>query len=86
MAWCEQNQMRLFGTPLPHQQHYTTPLLDLLHRAIAKFFGPDRVLDAKTEEVVSWLREHGEGVSANVAEAMFTIIKPNDHNPKKKRV
>lgn len=68
---------------------YTTPLLDLQKAAILEFYSQQRVVDPKKEEVTKWLSSEAKklelGLSDNVAEAMFTIIKPKDHNPKKRR-
>lgn len=68
---------------------YTTPLLTILRAAVDQFFHPRRNTDAKSEEVVEWIIAEidraGLPESRKVAEAMFTIIKPNDHDPKKKR-
>jgi len=69
---------------------YETELLKLLNLAVSQFFNPRKPLDAKQEEVTQWLKNKGQEldvyVSDNVAEAIFTIIKPKDHNPKIKRV
>jgi hypothetical protein len=69
---------------------YTTDLLLILNLAINEFFNPRNSQDAKQEEVSEWIENKGKElkitVSKNVADAMFTIIKPHDHNPKIKRV
>ncbi|SFH60632.1 hypothetical protein SAMN05216299_1333 [Nitrosospira sp. Nsp14] len=69
---------------------YSTAWLDILTRAIAQFFNPRRDLDPKREEVVEWIiseaAKAGLPQSKNIAVAIFTIIKPDDHDPKKKRV
>ncbi len=68
---------------------YETDLLKLLNLAISEFFNPRRVIDAKKEEVTQWLKDKGTElnivVSDNVADSIFTIIKPKNHNPKIKR-
>lgn len=67
---------------------YRTDLLDILNQAANEFFNPRKNLDAKKEEVTQWIIEKGKenkvNVSSNVADAMFTIIRPRDHNPKKR--
>jgi hypothetical protein len=69
---------------------YETDLLKLLNLAISEFFNPRKIIDAKKEEVTQWLKDKGAElnivVSDNVADSIFTIIKPKDHNPKIKRV
>jgi hypothetical protein len=67
---------------------YRTDLLNILNQAANEFFNPRKNLDAKKEEVTEWIinkgKENKVNVSSNVADAMFTIIKPKDHNPKKR--
>jgi hypothetical protein len=69
---------------------YETDLLKLLNLAVLEFFNPRKVSDAKKEEVTQWLKDKGAEinivVSDNVADSIFTIIKPKNHNPKIKRV
>lgn len=69
---------------------YSTDLMDILKLAICEFFSPRKQLDAKKPDIVEWIKNQGKerkvDVSNNIAEAMFTIIKPHDHNPKIKRV
>lgn len=69
---------------------YTTNLLQIQNLAITNFFNPRKNVDARQEEVTKWIidkgRELGIAVSNNVADSMFTIIKPIDHNPKQRRV
>lgn len=69
---------------------YETDLLKIQQLAILEFFNPRRAVDAKKDEVTQWVKDKGNelnlNVSDNVAEAIFTIIKPQDHNPKIKRV
>lgn len=68
---------------------YSTPHLVILNDAIAEFFEPRRERDAKKEEVVGWIKSKmtafGMTDSENIAQAIFTIIKPVDHDPKKRR-
>lgn len=68
---------------------YATQHLVILNAAIAEFFEPRRDRDAKREEVVDWIKSKmtasGMADSDNIAQAMFTIIKPFDHDPKKRR-
>jgi len=68
---------------------YTTQYLQVMYEAIAKFFEPRREVDAKREEVETWIATRLEAAgtegSKRIASAMFTIIKPSDHNPRKRR-
>lgn len=72
------------------ESNYTTDLMILLNQAANQFFSPRKVQDAKQGEVSEWIRNKGKelkiNISENVADAMFTIIKPHDHNPKIRRV
>jgi hypothetical protein len=75
---------------LIHQQStYRTSWLDILDDAKQNLFPDDRQLDPKKESVVEWINNHAKskGItpSDNVAKAIFTIIKPNDHDPKKRK-
>jgi hypothetical protein len=83
------SQSRRQTPGLESKSIYTTPLLAILRAAVDQFFHPRRSTDAKSEEVVEWIIAEidraGLPESRKVAEAMFTIIKPNDHDPKKKR-
>lgn len=71
------------------QSNYTTDLLGILNLTINEFFNPRRSVDAKKDEITEWIKTKGKelkiNVSDNVADSIFTIIKPNDHNPKIKR-
>ncbi len=71
------------------QPTYTTTYIDIMHAAINEFFEPRRSVDARKDEVVEWIKvklsEAGLLESDNVATAMFTIIKPSNHDPKKRR-
>lgn len=66
-----------------------TSLLELTIKANVQFFSPRKSIDAKKGEVVEWIKAEGKKlnleVSDNVTASMFTIIKPTNHNPKKKR-
>ncbi|SFN91097.1 hypothetical protein SAMN05216386_2165 [Nitrosospira briensis] len=67
---------------------YSTRWLTLLEATINHFYNPRRDPDAKKEEVVEWITSTGAyaglKVSRQIAETIFTIIKPEDHDPKKK--
>lgn len=68
---------------------YRTDLLTIQELAINEFFNPRKIYDAKKDEITEWLKLKGKElhveVSDNIADAIFTIIKPNDHNPKIRR-
>lgn len=76
--------------PKPTLPSYTTPYLQVMYEAVTEFFEPRRTVDAKREEVEAWistrLQAAGTEGSKRIASAMFTIIKPSDHNPRKRRV
>jgi hypothetical protein len=69
---------------------YSTSWMSIQQAAINEFFNPRRNPDAKKEEVVEWIKSAalaaGLPDSQNVASTIFTIIKPENHDPKKKRV
>ncbi|MEQ1600388.1 MAG: hypothetical protein ABL885_01315 [Methylophilaceae bacterium] len=69
---------------------YSTSWLEIQQAAISEFFNPRRNPDAKRDEVIAWINlraaEAGLAVSGNIAASIFTIIKPENHDPKKKRV
>ena len=69
---------------------YSTKWLVIQQAAIAEFFYPRRNPDAKKGEVIGWINSQatkaGLGESNNIASTIFTIIKPENHDPKKKRV
>lgn len=69
---------------------YSTKWLEIQQAAIAQFFNPRRYPDAKKGEVIEWINTQavsaGLGESNNIASTIFTIIKPENHDPKKKRV
>lgn len=68
---------------------HETVYLKIMSEAIREFFEPRKNPDAKKPEVVEFINRcmasAGLGNSDNVAEAMFTIIKPHDHDPRKRR-
>ena len=68
---------------------YSTKWLEIQQAAIAQFFNPRRNPDAKKNEVIGWINLQavnvGLGESNNIASTIFTIIKPENHDPKKKR-
>lgn len=64
------------GEP-PDAGHYSTPYLDLLHRAIA-VNGITADCQPKKEILIEWFREQvveGEPLSANLASAMATLVR-----------
>ena len=67
---------------------YSTAWLTIQLAAINQFFNPRRNPDAKKEEVTDWIKEQAVAAglpdSQNVASTIFTIIKPENHDPKKK--
>ena len=69
---------------------YTTEYINIMQAAISEFFETRRNFDASREKVVPWIKSlmktKGLPDSENIASAMFTIIKPPDHDPRKKRV
>lgn len=70
-------------------QPYSTSWLTIQNAAIAQFFNPRRNPDPKREEVIEWINAKAEKTglreSQNIAKAIFTIIKPENHDPKKRR-
>ena len=68
---------------------YSTKWLEIQQAAILEFFSPRREVDAMKEVVVPWIVSKAEKAGirnpTNVATVMFTIIKPEDHNPKIRR-
>ena len=66
-----------------------TPLISILIEAIHQHFPEGREIDPKKASVVEWILEkakkEGITVSKNNADAIFTIIKPLNHNPKKRK-
>lgn len=76
--------------PANNAATYSTKWLEIQQAAIAQFFNPRRNPDAKKEAVIEWINakavEAKLGESNNIASTIFTIIKPENHDPKKKRV
>jgi hypothetical protein len=68
---------------------YITPWLTLLERAKIEHFPDNRNIDPKKDVVTDWILQEayklGINPSEHIANAIFTIIKPENHNPKKKR-
>jgi hypothetical protein len=68
---------------------YDTEWLKIQQDAIKKFFNPRRNPDAKRAEVIEWIKDEAKNrnleVSENLAAAIFTIIKAENHSPRKKR-
>ncbi len=77
------------GSQQPDKPRYSTPLLAIMEKAIAEFFDPRRNPDVKKEEFLYWLKEQMAAErmpdSDNIATAIFTLIKPPDHDPRKRR-
>jgi hypothetical protein len=69
--------------------NYSTKWLLIQQDAISQFFQPRRNPDAKKEEIIEWINSQavvrGLGASNNIASTIFTIIKPENHDPKKTR-
>ena len=68
---------------------YSTKWLEVQQAAIAEFFSPRHEVDAKRDEVVLWVaakaREFKITNPNRIAASIFTIIKPEDHSPRKRR-
>lgn len=68
---------------------YNTKLLELLFKAMKELFPEDRKNDPPkaiaVAEMMILAEEMGVDLSKNIADAIFTVIKPDDHNPKKRR-
>lgn len=69
---------------------YSTEWLAIQNAAIREFFNPRRNPDAKRDQIIDWIKQQaraaGLGETDNIPKAIFTIIKPANHDPKKKRV
>ena len=67
--------------------NYITPLMTIMYKVIDKMLLEKN--DVPQALMVGWIKEIGkeEGieVSERIAEAMFTIIKPVGHNPRKRK-
>lgn len=83
-------QKTVTDKPLQSLPDYSTKWLEIQQAAIAQFFNPRRNPDAKKDEVIEWINTQAAnaklGESNNIASTIFTIIKPENHDPKKKRV
>jgi hypothetical protein len=68
---------------------YSTKWLEVQQAAIAEFFSPRRNIDAKKEEVILWIEAKAKEFKITepnrIATSIFTIIKPEDHSPRKRR-
>ena len=69
---------------------YSTKWLEIQQAAILEFFSPRREVDAKKEEVILWIETKAKEFKIRdpnrIATSIFTIIKPEDHSPRKRRV
>jgi hypothetical protein len=76
--------------PANNSKRYLTKWMEVQEGAIREFFNPRRNPDAKSEEVIEWINNEAKNIqlkeSNNIAQAIFSIIKPENHDPKKKRV
>ena len=76
--------------PANNAKPYLTKWMEVQEGAIREFFNPRRNPDAKSEEVVEWIHKTAKNIqlkeSNNIAEAIFSIIKPENHDPKRKRI
>ncbi len=85
--WCE--KLVTAGNQNDSAERYSTDKMDIMYEAIEEFFSNRQQADAKKDAVVEWIIERAKSkkvdISQNIAEAMFTIIKPVDHNPKSRR-
>lgn len=90
MKKASQKDVPINATITSETGNYSSELLNILDLAIVNFYESRREVDPKKEEVLEWLatkaKELKVNLSDNIAEAIFTIIKPDDHNPKIKRV
>ena len=69
---------------------YSTKWLEIQQAAIQEFFSPRHEVDAKRDAVISWIETKAEELKITapnrIATSIFTIIKPEDHSPRKRRV
>ena len=69
---------------------YSTKWLEIQQAAILEFFSPRREVDAMKEDVVPWIVLKAKELKIRdpnrIAASIFTIIKPEDHSPRKRRV
>ena len=67
----------------------STGWLEILVETLRVHFPENRARDPKKASVVEWIKaeakKKGINPSDNIANAIFTIIKPDNHNPKKPR-
>ena len=74
---------------ITHATNYSTKWLKIQQAAILEFFSPRQEVDSKKDVVLSWIESKAikAGIKnpTNVAKAIFTIIKPEDHSPKIRR-
>ncbi|GAC32908.1 hypothetical protein [Paraglaciecola polaris] len=67
----------------------STGWLEILVETLRVHFPENRTRDPKKASVVEWIKaeakKKGINPSDNIANAIFTIIKPDNHNPKKPR-
>jgi hypothetical protein len=68
----------------------TTPWMEVQLRAKNELYAPDRKVDPKKELAVERIKQIATELgisnpSHNIASAIFTIIKPDDHDPKKRK-
>jgi hypothetical protein len=95
IAWAEEKEIPVPTELAPPKalkhaaQSYSTPWLEILRETALQFFEPRRNPDTKREEVIEWIKQRaaksGLPDSDNIASAIFTIVKPTDHDPKKRR-
>ena len=84
----QEASQNMTGT-ITHATNYSTKWLKIQQAAILEFFSPRQEVDAKKDVVLSWIESKAikAGIKnpTNVAKAIFTIIKPEDHSPKIRR-
>ncbi len=77
------------GASFCDDSFFDSKYLRLLKSAKDLLFEPERVQDPKRKDakkvIYSLAKEQRIEVSENVVSAIFTIIKPDDHNPKKRK-
>ena len=85
----QEASQNMTGT-ITHATNYSTKWLEIQQAAIAEFFSPRHEVDAKRDEVISWIETKAEELKITapnrIATSIFTIIKPEDHSPRKRRV
>ena len=84
----QEASQNMTGT-ITHATNYSTKWLKIQQAAILEFFSPRQEVDEKKDVVLSWIESKAikAGIKnpTNVAKAIFTIIKPEDHSPKIRR-